>query len=353
MTEKEWIAIGYQNHVIEACQPDTPSFGEAYRDWFTYKRGQIRPQSLDRIECTFNKYYAGSPLLGEPISSISEQAVIDFLNGIFAKYGSVTLKEYHRVYQIVNNVLCYALDFRYAGARLLNWKMVKGYSYTNHVVSSPQKGMQRVKDSDISAMRDFVLAGGYPARQSACLLLVFNFYAGLRVGELAALEWQDIDWGRRLLHVCRGEVKSFCRDEQGERTGGMRYDMAAPKTAGSVRTVPLCQKGLDLLRLLKLHHDRMGYQSRRLVYDGRDAVGAQSLDKALRRLCSMLEITPFSTHMIRKTVATKLHHAGIPTRVVSDVLGHSDISTTEKCYILSDAEYLATLSGSLDSALSY
>lgn len=59
------------------------------------------------------------------------------------------------------------------------------------------------------------------------------------------------------------------------------------------------------------------------------------------------------THMIRKTVATKMHYAGMPTRMIADMLGHADISTTEKCYILTDTEYFAAVSHALNDVFAY
>lgn len=49
----------------------------------------------------------------------------------------------------------------------------------------------------------------------------------------------------------------------------------------------------------------------------------------------MCGVTYFNSHSIRKTFATILHHHNVPTRIISDLLGHSEIGTTENCYILS------------------
>lgn len=46
MTEKEWIKMGYANHLIEAEAVNVPLFEKVYRTWFNYKRKQIKPQSL-------------------------------------------------------------------------------------------------------------------------------------------------------------------------------------------------------------------------------------------------------------------------------------------------------------------
>ena len=351
MTESEWVRMGYLNNLIEADAEDVPTFTEAYRAWFNYKRGQIRPQSLDRIEGTWNRYYRDTAFAGGKLSSLDEGAVTDFINAIFASCGSMTLKEYRKVYQIVNNVLDYAVDFGMPGARLLNWRKVKGYAYTNHIVST-RKDTAGIRDSDIAQLLDFVLSGGYYRKQSACLLLLANFYMGLRVGELAALTWHDIDFGGKRLYVSKTETKSYCRDDEGNRTH-MRLEVSEPKTAGSVRTVPLCDKAVAMLRLVRQHHEGMGYGTERLLYDGADIEGIRSLERTVGRLCVLADVLSFSTHMIRKTVATKMHYAGLPSRMIADMLGHVDISTTERCYILTDKEYVSAMSHTLNDVFNY
>lgn len=267
-------------------------------------------------------------------------------------YGAVTLKEYRRIYQIVNNVLNYALDFRENGSRLLNWKMIKEYTYSNHVVTHKNDDVS-VPDSDIEKLRDFVLSGGYYVKQSACLMLILNFYLGLRVGELSALEWQDIDFERKILHVSRTEIKKYSRKEDGSRDKLVYEIEDCTKTAAGIRKVPLCDKALVILRLLKMHHEKMGYDSNRLLYDGADIIGVLSLDGTLRKICKLAQVPFFNTHKIRKTVATKLHYKGIPSRTIADILGHADIATTEKCYILTDSEYFASMSHALNDVFTY
>lgn len=197
-----------------------------------------------------------------------------------------------------------------------------------------------------------MLSGGYYKKQSACLLLLANFYMGLRVGELAALTWSDIDFDKKRLCVSKTEVKSYCRDDEGNRTY-LRLEVSDPKTVKSVRTVPLCDKAVAMLRLINQHHKKMGYDVEKVLYDGTDIAGIRNLERTLGRLCELAEVPVFNTHMIRKTVATKMHFSGMPSRVIADMLGHADISTTERCYILTDIEYAESMSHALNDVFSY
>jgi integrase len=57
--------------------------------------------------------------------------------------------------------------------------------------------------------------------------------------------------------------------------------------------------------------------------------------------------------MIRKTFATMLHASGMPTRYISDLLGHSDMVTTEKNYILTYRDNYDTLLACMKQGLDF
>ncbi len=73
----------------------------------------------------------------------------------------------------------------------------------------------------------------------------------------------------------------------------------------------------------------------------------------MRNLCRLCDMPLINTHLIRKTFATKLHFSGVPTRVVSDLLGHSKIATTENSYILNYNGNYEKLLGYMRDGLKY
>lgn len=60
MLLNEWLEIGYDKGIIDEVPVDSyVSFASAYSKWFFSKMNTIKPQSLDRIEVTYNKYLKG------------------------------------------------------------------------------------------------------------------------------------------------------------------------------------------------------------------------------------------------------------------------------------------------------
>ena len=354
MNLDEWIDIGISNGVVNMPEIEEKTFEEIYKQWFLMKINVIKAQSCDRIEVTYNRYYAGSWFVEQNVSALDEAAVIRFLTGVIVGWGNITSKEFARIYQVVNNVLVYARFLELGGVRLFDWEMIRRYVPEGRLVKDPHKDFA-VPRADIERLlHEVVEQDIYPVTRSACLCPVMNFYLGLRVGELASLTWQDVDLESRVIRVCRTETKAYRRDENGERCGAMVYSVVEDvKTVYSVREVPLLPEVVCILEKLQAHHARCGYKSQYLAYDGRDTVLVRSLDRTLRKLCQYCDVKYFSTHMIRKTFATMLHGSGMPTRYISDLMGHSDMVTTERNYILSYRDNYNALLGYMHKGLDF
>lgn len=351
---QEWIKLGYSSGVITQPASETVVFQEVYKKWFRMKLNVIRAQSCDRIEVTYNRYYAGNWIETCSIAALDENMVIRFLTETVIGSGNITSKEFRKIFQIVNNVMVYAKDLNLGGARLLDWEMVRRYIPDGKIVSEYHQDFA-VSKTDVEKLLEMVVVKNiYPLKRSASLCLVLNFFLGLRVGELASLTWKDVDLQRNVVRIYKTEAKFYDRDEEGNRAGPMVYRVVEDtKTIYSVREIPLLPEAVYILQLLREHHDQCRYENQHLAYDGKGTILVRSLDRTLRKLCQYCGITYFNTHMIRKTFATMLHASGMPTRYISDLLGHSEMLTTERNYILTYKDNYNALLGYMHKGLDF
>ena len=143
-----------------------------------------------------------------------------------------------------------------------------------------------------------------------------------------------------MIYISKTVCKYYQRDGEGNRIKQI-YDIGKPKTAHGIREIPLTDRATKVLdQLLKLQKDRGWYNENELLcYSGRrikDVTNA--LYKNLRRISNVAGIEKGKhvyPHLLRKTVATNLHDAGMSTREIADLLGRSEIGVTEQCYIIS------------------
>ena len=353
MLEEEWLSIGYKNGLIESVKEcDWVLFETVYKAWFMTKINRIRPQSVDRIEVTYNKYYAHSEIVTRPVHQIDETVIYKFLNDIIVRYGNITKKEFMRIYQIINNVMIYANDTSTGYAKCVNWSVVKRYIAVDNILPVGNKEIC-VALSDRKILFNAVLFDMiYPQKHSASLCIVLNFYLGLRIGELASLRWQDVNLEERYIYVHTTETKAFERDANGCRTDNINYVVQdRTKTVHSVRKVPLINESVYVLQQLRQWHDKNKYDSDFLAYDGADTILSKSIDRTLRRLCELCDIPKFSSHKIRKTFASELHRNGVATKMISEIMGHAEMRTTERSYIISYDDTLQTVRNAMQKGL--
>ncbi|MDF2757923.1 MAG: integrase family protein, partial [Thermomicrobiales bacterium] len=161
------------------------------------------------------------------------------------------------------------------------------------------------------------------AHELAALWLLL-LSTGMRVGEALALRWSDVDRGRGVVTI-QGTIRT------GYDRRPIRAD--APKTAGSRRTVPLIAPVADALtahrgRQLAQRLAAAAWQDGDLIFPTGDGGPRrdQSVNKALGRLCRRAGVPVLSPHELRHTGATVLIAAGVPLKVVSELLGHRSVT---------------------------
>ena len=172
---------------------------------------------------------------------------------------------------------------------------------------------------------------------------------GLRVGELVGLRWCDIDLDEGLIHVNHTLV--YYNHGNGN---GCSFSVNTPKTKAGERTVPMMDDVKEAFLLEKKNQEDAGikctasvdcYTDFIFVNRYGDVQHQGTLNKAIRRIirdCNdevLLKgekdpvlLPPFSCHSLRHTFATRLCESGINIKVIQDVLGHADISTTMDIY---------------------
>jgi integrase len=153
------------------------------------------------------------------------------------------------------------------------------------------------------------------ARSEALALLVvlLGGEAGLRCGEIMALEWTDVDFAKRQLTVARSEWK-----------------VTMPK-GGRIRYVPMTRRLTDTLR--EARHLR----GPRVLCDGTGKPLTQKVVQVMvRRTARRANVKP-GIHILRHTFCSHLAMRGAPARAIQELAGHQDLGTTQRYMHLSPA----------------
>ena len=192
--------------------------------------------------------------------------------------------------------------------------------YIGDKIVRPRAEERRVQCFTQAEQRRIEAAAKRKDRLTGVLLCL---YSGLRIGELIALKWSDIDFKRGLL-----DVSKSCHDAK----GGVVFE--SPKSASSVRVIPLPKQIMPLLKEVKRRSNC------EFVVSGCGRhISVRSYQRTFALLLKRLNIPHKGFHSLRHTFATRALECGMDVKTLSEILGHKNPTITLNRYAHSMLEH--------------
>ena len=161
-------------------------------------------------------------------------------------------------------------------------------------------------------------------------------YGGLRIGEFSGLKWKDIDFDNDLIRVERTVERLKAPANSATKTQLMLMD---PKTATSKRIIPIPSFVMEYVKKYYQHH---AIDDEHFIYtNSKNISDPRSIQYGFHRICKLYNFKS-NFHSLRHTYATNCVMNNIDIKSLSEMLGHSKVSTTLNLYVHSSLDFKKT-----------
>jgi hypothetical protein len=150
--------------------------------------------------------------------------------------------------------------------------------------------------------------------------------AGMRIGEICALTWEDVDTDSGIISVNRTIQRIYVIEDGNRRT---ELILDTPKTKNSIREIPISK---DLLKILKPFKKIVNPSFFVLTNDAKPTE-PRTYRSYYKNLMKELNMPELKFHGLRHSFATRCIESNCDYKTVSVLLGHSNISTTLNLYV--------------------
>lgn len=186
--------------------------------------------------------------------------------------------------------------------------------------SLSKKSISTFNDNEIHTIESDAL-NTEDIKKFAILLTLFT---GMRIGELCALQWKDIDLENKIIHITKNIIRTKANMNDQSKTI-TKIDI--PKTLSSVRDIPINDILISFLQKFKREDNKF------LLTEREYYMTPNQYYYFYKKYIKSLRLTDYNFHAIRHTFATRSLSFGMDVKTLSVILGHTSIKITLDLYV--------------------
>lgn len=158
--------------------------------------------------------------------------------------------------------------------------------------------------------------------------ILLSMTTGMRIGELCALKWSDIDFKKSIITVSR--TMQRIKNSGGETA--TKIVITSPKSRSSIRSIPIPKFILPILEKIKSAPENYLLTGKKQYSEPR------TMQYRFKSILKKIKLPQVNFHYLRHMFATKCAASGFDVKTLSEILGHSSVEITLNRYVHSSME---------------
>lgn len=154
--------------------------------------------------------------------------------------------------------------------------------------------------------------------------ILISLYSGIRIGELCALKWSDINFKKGYISINKTLQRIYIKDKEKNVS---KVIISTPKTQNANRDIPLNNEISTILLNIK------GKPNEYVLSGTSECIEPRTYRKFFNKFLTMAKINHINFHSLRHTFATNCIRLGVDYKTVSELLGHANVNITLNLYV--------------------
>ena len=301
--------------------PIKMTFDDVFQEWLRYKQNFIKQSSYNKYFNLYGSYISDvlkDIYIDEISNSTLQKAVISIMNlknrRTKQKLSTSTVRG---IVYVIKSVILFAQKQGY----------IKEFCLQIDIPSKEVKNIQALSRNEQNILEFHTRL----KLDTISLAVLICLYTGLRIGEVCALRWEDIDLNNKYI-VVNKTVQRIQQHHVPYRASKTVLITTPPKTNKAIRKIPISSVLYPILNEYR-EQNYHGNKHYVLVNKNDDMIDPCSIQYKFKELIKKLKITPVTFHGLRHTFATRCIEVGMDIKTLSEILGHSNVSTTMSIYV--------------------
>ena len=302
---------------------EEPTIEVLFHQWINEKLeyGEIQKQTYDRYIVDFHKFFEETGFAEKKIRYIDDITLEHFCKSQI-RDKELTSKGWANLRLLIRAIFKFARKRGYTKMDIVNFMSYLELSKTMFRHTKKKSSDNVFNETEMKQIVEYCLSK--PTLSNMAVL--FAAYTGMRVGEIVALKWEDVQ--KDIIYVHRTQVTY--KDDNGHAIHTVKNNA---KTEAGNREVVIIPQLREVLRRLKLINPFTEYV---FQIDDDKTVLKNTICKNLHIICDNLNIKRRGVHTLRKTFITNMINANVEETIILEQVGHTMLETSKAFYYYND-----------------